>query len=108
MAENVVTEKAVTYKDVLRYIYDSEECKVDSVEAKRLKRTAEQLCLNVNCDFLGMFNTVEKDINKIKLKKHKSLSQAMYQYSAGIFMDHYRKLESTTEHKNIVLWQVCI
>ena len=41
MAENLETKKAVTYKDVLRYrryVYDSEECKVDSAEGKRLKQ----------------------------------------------------------------------
>ena len=46
MAENPETKKAVTYKDILRYVHDSEECKVDSVEGKRLKEAVEKLCLN--------------------------------------------------------------
>lgn len=104
------TEERPTYKDVLRYIYDSEECKIDSLQGKQLKQIVERLCLNddnSNSEFLYLFQTVETDINKIKEQSKCSLFQAMYKYSAETFSDYYEKLEPTTEYRNIVLWQVC-
>ena len=112
MARNLETKKAVTYKDVLRYVYNSEECKVDSAEGKRLKQMVEKLCLNDdawNEDFLAMFNIIERDINEIKLKlQNKPLFSAMYKYSAETFMKYYEQMEPSKEYKNIILWQVRI
>ena len=93
------------YKDVLRYVYDSEECKIDSAEGRQLKQMAEKLCVDKNDDFLTLFHKVNRDIIRIKEDK-KRLFQAMYQYSAQTFLGYYKQIDESSGHKNLVLWQV--
>ena len=102
----------IVYRDILQYVQDSEKCKVDSVEGKRLKQAVEKFCLNddtSNEDFLAMFYIIKRGVNEIKLKmQNKPLFSAMYKYSAETLMNYYKQMDPRKEYKNIVLWQVRI
>ena len=47
---------------LLRYIYDSEECKIDSSDSKKL----EELCVVEHKEFFEIYCIVEDDIIRIK------------------------------------------
>jgi len=65
----------LTYKDVLHYIFDSEECHIDSKESQSVREVIEELCTTENEKFIEM---IEDNVEEIKQKKPKILFKEMY------------------------------
>ena len=72
-----------TYKDILCYIFDSEECQIDSKESQSLREVINELCTTENEEFLTYFEMVEDNVQEIKEKKPKLLFKEMYKYSSS-------------------------
>ena len=69
-----------TYKDVLRYIFDSEECHIDSKESQSLRKVVEELCTTENEELITYFEMMD-NVEEIKQNKPKVLFKEMYKYS---------------------------
>ena len=59
-------QSVLSYKDILRYVLDSEECKIDSAKVRDLRTLAEHLCTTVNDEFMKYYLMVENDVSQIK------------------------------------------
>ena len=57
-----------TYKDILRYIFDSEECQIDLKESRSLREVVNKSCTTENEEFLTYFKMVEDNVQEIKKK----------------------------------------
>ena len=109
MSETLHTNSRTVYdyRDLLRYIYDSEECKIDSSDSKKLKELCEELCVVEHKEFFDVYCTVEDDIMRIKQAGGKKTSfQLMYEHSSSEFLDIYKDIDPQAKHKNLVMWQV--
>ena len=72
-----------SYKVILRYIFDSEECQIDSKESRSLREVVNELCTTEDEEFLTYFKMVEDDVQEVKEKKPKLLFKEMYKYSSS-------------------------
>ena len=93
------------YKDVLRCVFDSEECKIDTVKAKRFKKLVEGLCTVRNEEFISYYCIVEKDVSQLKQKKKTSFKD-MYKYCAETMSRYLKGMNMDAEYNNPILWQV--
>ena len=59
---NTAVGSILSYKDVLRCAFDSEECKIDTAKAKSLKSLVEELCTIRNEEFVKYYCIIEKDV----------------------------------------------
>ena len=55
-----------TYKDTLRYIFDSAECHIDSKESQSLREVVKELCTTENEEFITYFEMIENNVEEIK------------------------------------------
>ena len=93
------------YRDLLRYIYDSEECKIDSSDSKKLK----ELCVVEHKEFFEIYCRIVEDDIDVSVKQvggKKTSFQLMYEYSSSKFLDIYKDIDPQAKHKNLVMWQV--
>ena len=77
-----------SYKDILRYILDSEECKIDSAKARNFKTLVEHLCTTVNDEFMKYYLMVEMEVSQIKKK---GMFKKMYKYCAQTMANYLKE-----------------
>ena len=97
-----------TYKDILRYIFDSEECQIDSKESQSLREVVDGLCTTENEEFLTYFEMVENDIQEVKEKKPKLLFKEMYKYSSSTSSSYLKGMPQDAIYNHPILWQVLL
>ena len=95
-----------TYKDVLRYIFDSEECHIDSKESQSLREVVEELCTTENEEFITYFEMIEDNVEEIKQKKPKMLFKEMYKYSSGTLSSYLKGMPQGAIYNHPILSQV--
>ena len=97
---------SVNYKDVLRTIFDSEECKIHTAKAGKLKTLVENLCTVQNEGFVEQFCMVAKDVSMLKKQKKGSFKD-MYKYCAEKMSCYLKGMDEDAEYNHPILWQVC-
>jgi len=56
---------SLSYMNTLRYIFDQQECQIDSMESRTLRRIVDELCTTQNDEFLT-YEMVDDDVQRIK------------------------------------------
>ena len=97
-------QSILSYKDILRYVLDSEECKIDSAKVRDLRTLAEHLCTTVNDEFMKYYLMVENDVSQIK--KEKNMFKEMYKYCAQTMPSYLKEMRQDAVYNNPILWQV--
>ena len=93
-----------SYKDILRYVLDLEECKIDSTKARNLKSLVEHLCTTVNDEFMKYYLMVEMEVSQIK--KEKGMFKKMYKYCAQTMANYLKEMDQDAVYNDPILWQV--
>ena len=95
-----------TYKDILRYIFDSEKCQIDLKESRSLREVVNKLCTTENEEFLTYFEMIEDNVQVIKEKKPKLLFKEMYKYSSSTLSTYLKGMPQDAIYNRPILWQV--
>ena len=90
-----------SHKDILRYVLDSGECKIDSAKAQNLKTLVEHLCTTVNDEFMKYYLMVETQFSQIK-----KMFKKMYKYCAQTMANYVKEMDQDAVYNNLILWQV--
>jgi len=86
-------------------VYYSEECKIDTVKAKMLKKLVDDLCTVRNEEFINYYYMVEKDVFELK-RRNKTAFKDMYKYCAETMSRYLKGMNLDAEYNNPILWQV--
>ena len=93
-----------SYKDILRYVLDSEEFKIDSAKTQNLKTLVEHFCTIANDEFMKSYLTVEMEVSQIK--KEKGMYKKMYKHCAQTMANYLKEMDQDAVYNNPILWQV--
>jgi len=97
---------SLSYMDTLRYIFDQQECQIDSTESRTLRKIVDELCTTQNDEFLTYYEMVDDDVRRIKEKNKKMLFKQMYKYSANTLATYLKGMPQDAIYNHPILWQV--
>ena len=94
-----------SYKDILRYVLDSEECKIDATKARNLKTLVEHLCTTVNDEFMKYYLMV---VVLYRLPHFRSVPISNYfKFQTADISIRYQLLQTYNKtHKIVRFWQI--
>jgi len=86
-------------------VYYAEECKIDAVKAKMLKKLVDNLCTVWNEEFINYYFNVEKDVFELK-RRNKTALKDMYKHWLETMSRYLKRMNVDAEYNNPILWQV--